>query len=1046
MGLISAEWREQKLAEQFYAWERRGRGWQVFDEPVALEPPFRVFDGHFLPPQKQIDDGCKQTLVSGFLARFGKGTEQSEPEQTPEEEEPAPEYRDPRQLVELQMSLPLSRSVPTPQVESFIRHVCRESETLALEILGTERETVPQFVATPGAATRVQRAVEACFPGVVCSSAGNADATGEALSSAWRDSESNFAVAELGLGSEFMLPLGNPRCDLLAEVVTAMNLLGKEELALFQVLFEPVQNPWGESTLTAVRDGDGKPFFSDRPELVKAAEKKVSSQLFAVVVRLVSSAASLERAWEIIADMAAPLSAVSQPGGNFLVPLHNDDYATAAHEQDILNRLSRRCGMLLNMEELIAFITPPVTSASGKLRRETRRTNAAPETLASGSLSIGFNTHRGRTTEVFLSPEDRVRHMHVIGASGTGKTTFLFNLIRQDIERGEGLAVFDPDGDLADSILSIIPESRMQDVVLLDPSDEEHVVGLNILAAHSDFERRLLASDLTSVFRRLSTSWGDQMESVLRNGILAFLESSRGGTLADLRRFLIEAAYRKDFLQTVTDPEIVYYWTKAFPLLTGGKSIGPILTRLDEFLLPKPIRNMVLQAENRIDFAEILERGRILIIKLPHGLIGQKNTELFGSLIIAKLQMAAMNRQRMPAAQRKDFWCYMDEFQNFITPSMAEILVGARKYRFGLILAHHELQHLVTDRDVASAVLTNCGTRVVFKIGDADARAMEGGFSHFDARDLMNLGTGEAVCRVGQSDFDFNLTIPKTEPCDEADAAGVRDSAIAHSRTKYARPRAEIETELLRKWQTAEPEKAKPQPPPAPPQAEAPKVSELATAYQVPKVSEKEPAEPEPAKAGTAPPREPPTLGRGGPTHKDLQMLIKSQAEALGFRATLEQSVPTGDGSVDVALERGKISIACEISVTTGTTHEVGNILKCLRANFTHIAFISSDTKRVQQVSEGVQEQMPAEEFARVGFYLPDDFFAYLKKFAEENPEEPEPPPEPGKPKITKMRGWTIKRKVAQTTPEEAKVLEERAMRAIAERLRKKKPDAPAED
>ena len=524
------------------------------------------------------------------------------------------------------------------------------------------------------------------------------------------------------------------------------------------------------------------------------------------------------------------------------------------------------------------------------------------------------------------------------------------------------------------------------------------------------------------------------MESVLRNGILAFLESSRGGTLADLRRFLIEASYRKDFLQTVTDPEIVYYWTKAFPQLTGGKSIGPLLTRLDEFLSRKPIRYMVSQAGNRLDFAEILDSGRILIIKLPQGLIGRENTALLGSLITAKLQMAAMNRQRMPAAQRKDFWCYMDEFQNFITPSMAEILAGARKYRLGLILAHQELRHLDADRDVSSAVLSNCGTRVVFKIGDADARAMEGGFSHFDARDLMNLGIGEAVCRVERSDFDFNLTIPKSEPGDEAEAASARDSAITHSRAKYARPRAEIETELLRKWQTAEPEQPKPQPPPAPPPEEAPKVSEPATVYEVPKVSEKEAAVPEPA-----PPREPPTLGRGGATHKDLQMLIKSQAEALGFRATLEQSVPTGDGSVDVALERGKISIACEISVTTGTTHEVGNILKCLRANFTHITFVSSDSRRLQQVSEVMQKQMPAEEFARVGFYLPEEFFAYLKKVSEENPEEPEPPPEPGKPKITKKRGWTIQRKVAQTTPEEAKAIEERAIKRIAEALRKKK-------
>ena len=287
---------------------------------------------------------------------------------------------------------------------------------------------------------------------------------------------------------------------------------------------------------------------------------------------------------------------------------------------------------------------------------------------------------------------------------------------------------------------------------------------------------------------------------------------------------MLDAGFRREFLRTVTDPEIVYYWTKAFPQLSGGKSIGPLLTRLDEFLSRKPIRYMVSQQENRIDFAEILDRGQILLVKLPQGLIGRENTALLGSLITAKLQMAAMSRQRMPSAQRRDFWCYMDEFQNFITPSMAEILAGARKYRLGLILAHQELRHLEADRDVASAVLSNCYTRLVFKVGDADAKALESGFSHFEARDLMNLSIGEAVCRVERSDFDFNLAVPKPEQSDEDEVTRVRGEVIALSRAKYARPRSEIEAELMRQWQTDAHDKTKPTPAP-PPAPERPAIS-----------------------------------------------------------------------------------------------------------------------------------------------------------------------------------------------------------------------------
>src|SRR6266705_2517525 len=204
--------------------------------------------------------------------------------------------------------------------------------------------------------------------------------------------------------------------------------------------------------------------------------------------------------------------------------------------------------------------------------------------------------------EVRLTKEQRVRHTHIIGVSGTGKSTLLFNLIRQDIENGEGVAVFDPHGDLVDKVLGIIPDHRINDVVLVDPSDEQFSIGFNILSAHSDLEKNLLASDLISVFERLSTSWGDQMGSVLQNAILAFLESDQGGTLSDLRRFLIDPAYRNKFLETVRDPEIVYYWRKAFTLLSGNKSIGSVLTRLDTFLSPKPIRYMVSQPVNRLDF------------------------------------------------------------------------------------------------------------------------------------------------------------------------------------------------------------------------------------------------------------------------------------------------------------------------------------------------------------------------------------------------------------------------------------------------------------
>ena len=252
----------------------------------------------------------------------------------------------------------------------------------------------------------------------------------------------------------------------------------------------------------------------------------------------------------------------------------------------------------------------------------------------------------------------------------------LFNLIRQDIEKGKGVAVLDPHGDLIDRICGIIPESRIKDVVLVDPSDSEYSVGFNILSAHSDLEKNLLASDLVSVFQRLSTSWGDQMNSVLKNAILAFLESDRHGTLADLQQFLIETPFRNEFLKSVRDSYVVNYWQKSFPLLSGTKSIGSILTRLDTFLAQKPIRYMVSQPENRLDFADIMDSSKIFLAKLPEGLLGRENSHLLGTLLVSKFQQIAMSRQAQQIAARRDYWLYIDEFANFITPSMAEILQG----------------------------------------------------------------------------------------------------------------------------------------------------------------------------------------------------------------------------------------------------------------------------------------------------------------------------------------------------------------------------------
>src|ERR1051326_7696874 len=302
-----------------------------------------------------------------------------------------------------------------------------------------------------------------------------------------------------------------------------------------------------------------------------------------------------------------------------------------------------------------------------------------------------------------------------------------------------------------------LPAARYKDVVLFDPSDEGWPIGMNVLQAHSEIERTLLASDLVAIFRRLSTSWGDQMHAILAQAIQTLLEANAGGTIADLRRFLVDTEFRRAFLASVEDEETIFYWTKQFPLLKGRPE-SPILTRLDAFLRPRLIRNIVTQKDSSLDFRRVMDEGKIFLAKLAQGAIGEENAALLGSFLVAKFHQIALSRQDTAREKRRTFLLAIDEFQHFVTPSMASLLTGARKFALGLALSHQGLHQLQSrDGEVYHAVLENAGTRISFRVSDHDAKQLAEGFSNFDVDDLRKVAVGEAICRFGGADHDFNL-------------------------------------------------------------------------------------------------------------------------------------------------------------------------------------------------------------------------------------------------------------------------------------------------
>ena len=787
------------------------------------------------------------------------------------------------------------------------------------------------------------------------------------LRALWDETGNRESVAvDFGLSKEFMRPLRSYERfepDPLAGVIGAMAELSKDEVAVLQILFAPAHHPWPESIVRAVTDAEGDSFFADDPSMFKLAAEKIASPLFAAVVRVAAQSPRGKRAWRIAQGIGKSLRQFTDAASNEFIPLSNDEYDDAQHARDVIARESCRSGMLLNCSELLSLAHLPSASArSPKLKREERRTKAAPALAFGHKLLLGENQQAGKTVPVTLRPNERVRHMHLIGASGSGKSTLLLNMIVQDIRNGEGLAVLDPHGDLIDQILGHVPEDRTQDVVLLDPSDDEYPIGFNILSAHSELERNLLASDLVSVFRRLSTSFGDQMNTVLANAIMAFLESSEGGTLSDLRRFLVEPSFRAQVLQSVRDPEIVYYWQKEFPLLKGSPQ-GPILTRLDTFLRPKVIRHMVSQKENRINFAAIMNGQKILLAKLSQGLIGEENSYLLGTVLVSKLNQMAMSRQNMAASERKHFYLYVDEFHNFVTPSMAAILAGARKYNLGLVLAHQELHQLSNrDSDVASAVISNPYTRVCFRLGDFDAKKLEEGFSFFKAKDLQNLSVGEAICRIERAEYDFNLKTTPVPAVEPELAARRREQILASSRERYASRREDVEA-LLRAGHADRHQEVV---------AENKRSEKIRVSVPLPvgKPASESTEETLPAVA---------TPGRGGEHHKYLQQLIKRWAEGRGYNVAIEKLILDGLGSVDVALAKGSRSIACEISVTTSPEHEIGNVQKCLAAGFEEVILISSEKKLLTAARHALVSVLSTAQYRQVKFLTPEEVFAFIE-------------------------------------------------------------------
>jgi hypothetical protein len=889
----------EELTAQFYEWEIRGRGWQCADYSVQLEPPFHPFFHHYIPTP-YTDDTKYPTLLSRFADIFRT----PQPVPVIKQNEPLPTelypFLDEDELIGYVISYTKHSKPSLELMEQCLIMLSGIDAPISFEIIADSTSVAVQIVARQRFTAFLYSQLKIFFPDVGIVPIAEIDAI--------FNPDLSVYTVDFGMYEEYMRPINtsNSHTDSLVGFWGICEQLKYNERVVLQVLFTATVNQWAGSIERSVSDGKKGAFFIDGPEMPGLAKEKCSKPLFAVAMRVLTQADVLEDAGILLNQVAYTITRASTSPHNALVALPTDGYAIEQRIDDIALRQSHRAGMLLNSRELAIFAHLPNGAVSKKLIAHHRSTKAAPPSLIGLPYCLGINSHQGVEHNVGIDILQRLRHVHLIGATGTGKSTLLHSLIMQDVSSNTGLCVIDPHGDLVDRVLFDIPEHRVQDVVLIDPSDAEFSIGLNILSAHSDLERELLASDLVALFRRFSTSWGDQMNSVFANAVSAFVYNTQIGTLADMRKFFVEQSFRNTILSHCTDPDIVYYWHKEYPLLKSS-SVGSILTRLDSFLRPKVIRNMVSQQQS-LNFGELMDSNKIVLVKLSQGLLGEENSYLLGAFIVSKLQQIAMSRQAQVASERIPFYCYIDEFQHFITPSMETILSGTRKYGLGLVLSHQNMEQVSSlDGKIAESVMGNAGTRICFRLGDTDAKRLQQGFNSFSADDLQNLHTGEAIVRVNTAEQDFNVSVIPYTSSD----TNYKEAIVAHSRATYSVPIVRtVQTPILPIAQIA--------PIPTPPFVVPPIIAE-------PKHKEV---------------RE----------HRYLQTFIKKLAEEHGYKANIEIPTPDGVGQVDILLEKDGQSIAIEISVTNTARYELHNIQKCIMAGYGTVVLCTNSQSKIQQL------------------------------------------------------------------------------------------------
>ena len=672
------------------------------------------------------------------------------------------------------------------------------------------------------------------------------------------------------------------------------------------------------------------------------------------------------------------------------------------------------------------------------------------------TLDLGwyYNESKNQLQMAKIAQKDRATHLYVIGATGAGKTKFLEFLISQDIQQGVGFGVIDPHGDLIEDIKGMLAcryrnseneQEISERTILIDPTDPDHTVIFNPLEKLINTSAAEQANELISCFRRIwADSWGVRMEDLLRNALIALGEA--GHTLVELPTFLTQKAYRQEILRGVGNP-IAWDYFQSFDTLTPRAQltwIQPVMNKINAFLSDDRIRQMLSAPQSTFNLREIMDQGMILLIKLDKGRLKGAG-DLLGSLLMAKLQMAAFSRSDIPQDRRRPFHLYIDEFQNYASDSFQIVLSEARKYGLSLTIAHQTLAQI--SNELRSLILANAGVQVYFRLNRQDAQLLSREifeYSGFEVKyfhshspnfwsfaeewehkteELQSLQP--RLC-LAKHKIQGGLLLLHTVDMDPAwKVLGMKEGAYQQYVSqipfgqKHLIPRSELPN-LARKRL---PEEVKP----SQPERNKPASQPVQTSSPMTILPTDKEQAPVPDREQIATPT---GQGKGGRQHQYLQGLIKKMAEENGYRAIIEKPTPDGQGQVDVSLERDDQKIACEVSVTTDGQQELGNVQKCLAAGYDQVILCATDKKSLQKLKKVITQELREADLERVLFLESAELLLHLAQQESTNPVTEQ-----------RIKGYKVKVQHQAVTEADEKTRREDIAKVLSDAMRRLQDD-----